>query len=56
MATGAIEARYDGHAEFYDRLFAAYTDATDSPGAELTRLLGPPPVTVGSWTCAAVAG
>jgi SAM-dependent methyltransferase len=42
MATGAIEARYDGHAEFYDRLFAAYTDATDSPGAELTRLLGPP--------------
>jgi SAM-dependent methyltransferase len=42
MAPGAIEARYDGHAEFYDRLFAAYTHPTDSPGADLTRLLGPP--------------
>jgi SAM-dependent methyltransferase len=42
MARGAIEARYDGHAEFYDRLFAPYTDPTDSPGADLTRLLGPP--------------
>ena len=42
MATGAIEARYDGHAEFYDRLFAGYTDPTDSPGADLARLLGPP--------------
>src|SRR4029453_7580985 len=42
MATGAIEARYDGHAEFYDRLFAAYTDPTDSPGADLAQLLGPP--------------
>jgi SAM-dependent methyltransferase len=42
MPTGAIEARYDGHAEFYDRLFAAYTDATESPGADLARLVGPP--------------
>lgn len=42
MAAGTIEARYDGHAEFYDRLFAGYTDPTDSPGADLTRLLGPP--------------
>jgi SAM-dependent methyltransferase len=42
MANGAIEARYDGHAEFYDRMFAAYTNPTDSPGAELARLLGPP--------------
>jgi SAM-dependent methyltransferase len=42
MPTGAIEARYDGHAEFYDRLFARYTDPTDSAGADLTRLLGPP--------------
>jgi SAM-dependent methyltransferase len=42
MATAAIEARYDGHAEFYDRLFAAYTDPIDSPGADLARLLGSP--------------
>ena len=42
MPTGAIEARYDGHAEFYDRLFAAYTDATESPGGDLARLVGPP--------------
>ena len=42
MACGATGARYDGHAEFYDRLFAAYTDPADSPGADLTRLLGPP--------------
>jgi len=42
MASGAIEARYDGHAELYDRLFAGYTDPTNSPGADLTRLLGPP--------------
>jgi hypothetical protein len=31
MAAGTIEARYDGHAEFCDRLFAGYTDPTDSP-------------------------
>lgn len=42
MASGVIEARYDGHADFYDQLFAGYTDPTDSPGADLTRLLGPP--------------
>jgi SAM-dependent methyltransferase len=42
MAARAIEARYDGHAKFYDRLFARYTDPNDSPGADLARLVGPP--------------
>lgn len=42
MAARSIDARYDGHAEFYDRLFAGYTDPSDSPGVDLTRLLGPP--------------
>jgi hypothetical protein len=42
MARGAIEARYDRHAEFYDRLFAANIRPTDSAEADLTQLLGPP--------------
>jgi SAM-dependent methyltransferase len=46
MATGSVEtpheARYDGHAEFYDGLFARYTDPVESPGADLTSLVGPP--------------
>ena len=56
MATGAMGARYDGHAELYDQLFAGYTDPTDSPGADLTRLLGRRPVTDVWWMCAAAAG
>jgi SAM-dependent methyltransferase len=42
MARDVIEARYDGHAEFYDRLFAGYTDPADSAGADLARLVGVP--------------
>ncbi len=42
MVTAAVDADYDGHAEFYDGFFSWYLDGPESPGADLARLLGPP--------------
>jgi len=41
MVTSAVDADYEGHAEFYDGFFSWYLDGPESPGADLARLLGP---------------
>lgn len=42
MRPASLDVRYDGHAEFYDGLFAGYTDLGEGPGADLVALLGAP--------------
>ena len=42
MVSDSLEARYDGHADHYDRAFPRYAAPGDSPGADLATLLGPP--------------